>query len=89
VSDPELKGSAKAYSRSVRNHDKFFVHYLTRDCTRIRNLTNGECTSIDTNALPRGVKFAAVMRGYLAPGTRRGPNPAKLLKPRIIKFQQP
>ena len=89
VSDPELKGSAKAYSRRVRNHGKFYVHYLTRDCSRIRDLTDGECTSIDTTAVPRGVKFAAVVRDYLAPGTSRGPNPTKLLKPRIIEFRQP
>ena len=89
VSDPELKGSARAYSRSVRNHSKFFVHYLTRNCARIRDLTDGECTSVDRTVLPRGVKFASVVREYLAPGTRRGPDPTKLLKPRIIELRQP
>ncbi len=89
VSDPKLKGSARAYTRSVRNHNKYYVHYLTRNCARIRNLTDGECTSIDRTALPRGVKFASVVRDYLAPGTRRGPDPTKLLKPRIIELRQP
>lgn len=79
----------KVYAASVPNHEKFYLHYLTRDCARIQNLTDGKCTSIDETALPRGAKFASVVRDYLAPGTKRGPDPTKLLKPRIIKLQQP
>lgn len=89
VSDPELKGSARAYARSVRNHQKFFIHYLTRNCAAIRNLTDGECTSVGRRDIPTGVKFAAAVREYVAPGTDRGPDPRRLLKPRILEFHQP
>lgn len=89
VSDPALKGSARAYARSVKNQGKFFVHYLTRDCAKIRKLTDGECTSIPKGQVPVGVKFAPVLREYVAPGTTRGPNPAQILNPRIINFKQP
>ncbi len=89
VSDPELKGSAEAYATSVPNHEKFYVHYLTRDCSAIENLTDGECTSIGTDEVPVGVNFATIVREYLAPGTARGPDPTKLLKTRILKFKLP
>lgn len=89
VSDPTLKGSASAYARSVKNHGKFFIHYLTRNCATIRKLTDGQCTSIPKSQVPAGVKFAPVVREYVAPGTTRGPNPIQILNPRIIKLKQP
>lgn len=89
VSDPKLKGSARAYASSVPNQGKFYVRYFARDCSKIKNLTDGQCTSVGTRAVPHGVKFATIVREYLAPGTRRGPDPAKILKPRIITFKQP
>ncbi len=101
-----LKGSADGYAGTVNNTDKFFVHYFTRDCTRLEEAhllwdRPQDCTEItedmvpkkgDTNAIGDPTLFGMFwpgIRDYIAPGTARGPDTAKLLTPRILMFTQP
>ena len=104
VTDVGLKGSAKSYEDIVANTDKFFVHYFTRDCSKLINAQlverEQDCTEIDPNMVPAQGQtnaigdptlfglFWAGIRDYIAPGTKRGPNTAQLLRPRILKFTQ-
>lgn len=104
VTDASLKGSADDYSTAVNNTDKFFVHYLTRDCAKLikANLVTREqdCTEITELMVPKkgdpnapgdptlfGMFWPGI-RDYIAPGTARGPDTTKLLKPRILTFTQ-
>ena len=104
VTDPTLKGSAGSYATTVANTDKFFVHYFTRDCSKLvsAHLVDREqdCTTIDPNMVPmQGATdamgdpslfgmFMAAIRDYIAPGTKRGPDTSQLLRPRILTFLQ-
>jgi hypothetical protein len=91
VRDTDLAGSAASYAGTVNNTDKFFVHYITRDCGAIESLTDGECTSVTEEMLPlrgEGAQglFAAGLRSYIRPGTARGPLSSGQLRPMIIRF---
>lgn len=104
VTDAALKGSAKSYEDTVANTDKFFVHYFTRDCSKLVNAQMVEreqdCTQIDPNMVPMQGQtnvigdpamfgvFWAGIRDYIAPGTKRGPDTTQLLRPRILTFTQ-
>ncbi len=104
VTDVGLKGSAKSYEDIVANTDKFFVHYFTRDCSKLVNAQlverEPDCTEIDTNMVPMQGQTNAVgdpalfglfwagIRDYIAPGTKRGPDTTQLLRPRILTFTQ-
>jgi hypothetical protein len=94
VSDTELAGSAGLYAGTVGNTDKFFVHYLTRDCRAIEGLTDGQCSTITEDMVPllgegkQGL-FAAALRSYVRPGTARGPLSSEQLRPVVIRFPQP
>lgn len=93
----DLTGSADAY-RSVQNHDKFFVHFFSRDCRGLRGLTGSTCTTITTDMVPKAgdnsaqgdprlhgmVNFA--LRAYVKPGSERGPDPMLQLKGRVLTF---
>ena len=104
VLDTGLKGSADAYSSTVKNAGRFFVHYYARDCTPLKHLLGGrplDCTTITDQIVPRGTDTSAVghpalrgmlmvaLRDYIVPGTQRGPDPSMLLPPRILTFTQP
>jgi hypothetical protein len=88
-----LKGSADSYG--VENAGKFFVHYFTEDCAVLKDpgwidncsSTRGVQPAIGDPAL-RG-KFIIALRDYIATGTQRGPDPSKLLTPRILTFTRP
>lgn len=100
-----LQGSADSYAGTVPHAGKFFVHYFTRHCAVLSGLLGSnlarDCTEItDTMVPPRGDSTAlghsylrgrwiALIRDYLAPGTARGPDAAKLLKPRMLEFTRP
>lgn len=94
-----LKGSADSYAGdpfNVKNTDKFFVHYFTKDCTVLKDVPGGEENCSPTNGVQpalgdpalRGM-FTFSIRDYIAPGTQRGPDPAKLLTPRLLTFTKP
>jgi hypothetical protein len=96
IPDTQLAGSAASYARTVANTDKFFVQYFTRDCTAIRALTNGQCTSVTKQMVPPPRKgnstsglFSAAVRSYVFPGSERGPLSSDQLKPMIIRFAHP
>jgi hypothetical protein len=94
VNDSELAGSAASYAGAVNNTEKFFLHYLARDCGVIQDLTDGQCSAITEDmvpplgASPQGL-FSAVVRSYVRPGTARGPLSSEQLTPIIIRFPQP
>lgn len=94
INDSQLAGSAASYAASVDNTDKFFVHYLARDCEAIKSLTDGQCSTITEDMVPplaeppQGL-FSAVLRSYVRPDTARGPLSSGQLKPWIIQFAQP
>jgi hypothetical protein len=93
----DLTGSADRYA-TVRHRHKFFIHYFSRDCRGLRGLTGGTCTTVTTAMVPTAgdasapgdpllhgkVNFA--LRAYVKPGTDRGPDPALLLKGRVLTF---
>jgi hypothetical protein len=89
INDPDLKGSAGSYSPNVKNTDKFFVYYLTRDCAGLQNLTGGKCLSITNDMLPPGTPMRISLRDYIRPGTARGPNSAQLLAPVVMQVTRP
>lgn len=103
ATDATLKGSANGYTATVKHADKFFVHYFTRDCNKLKGLPGWpqNCTEITPQMVPaksdtkapghpalRGM-FMTIMRDYTMPGTTGGPDPAKLLRPRILTFTEP
>jgi hypothetical protein len=79
VSDDVLQGSASAYSGTVANTDKLYLHYYARDCTGIPN-----CQQITEAMVPSGEVIKIIQRNYVAPGTARGADPAKVLNPVAI-----
>lgn len=94
VNDSELAGSAASYAGVVENTDKLFVHYFSRDCGAIADLTDGQCSTITEDMVPllgdapQGL-FSAALRNYIRPGDARGPLPTGQLRPWIIRFAQP
>jgi len=101
VDDKKLKGSAKSYVGEVPNSEtleKFFVHFFTRDCAAIADLTDGACTTITTDMVPlagddeapgdpelHGM-FSMAVRAYVVPGFERGPDPKLQLRPQSLTF---
>ena len=85
---------AASYAGTVQNTDKFFVHYLARDCEAIQGLTDGQCSTITEDMVPplgegkQGL-FSPGVRNYVRPGTERGPLSSEQLRPWIIRFAQP
>jgi hypothetical protein len=98
VSDVKLNGSASSYDSAVADPDKFFVHFFTRDCDAIADLTDDACTTITEEMVPlagddeapgdpelHGM-FSAAVRTYVAPGSERGPDPQLQLRPYTLTF---
>jgi hypothetical protein len=98
IPDSKLKGSASSYGSAVTNAGKFFVHFFTRDCDAIADLTDGACTTITTDMVPlanddkapgdpklHGM-FSAAVRAYVAPGSERSANPKLQLRPIALTF---
>jgi hypothetical protein len=83
--DTDLEGSAGHYADTVANHDKFFVHFFTRNCDAVEGLTDGACTTVTEKMVPAITDvtapgdphlhgfFTAGLRSYVKPGTARGP----------------
>ncbi len=94
-----LKGSADSYAGDpydVKNTDKFFVHFFTKDCAVLKDVPGGEENCSPTVGVQpalgdpalRGM-FMFGIRDYIAPGTARGPDPSMLLAPRLLTFTKP
>jgi len=95
VLDTNLKGSADVYASTVANTGKLFVHYFTANCAALKNVPGGpgNCTEISgmsTQGDPalQGMIMIS-LRDYIAPGTQRGPDATKVLRPRFLTFTQP
>jgi hypothetical protein len=91
-----LKGSADSYATPVNNTGKFFVHYFTEDCDVLKNVSGGTENCSPTEVVQPAIgdpalrgTFIIGLRDYIATGTQRGPDPSKLLTPRILTFTQP
>lgn len=89
VDGTELVGSAAGYG--VENADKLFVHFFTRDCDGLEDLTNGFCTEVGDGDLliPPGDPASFSERDYVAVGTQRGPDSALLLPSIAITLERP
>jgi hypothetical protein len=87
VGDDELRGSAATFADVLPDVDldPYFVQYLARDCAAIEDLTQGACLALTTDLVPTDVQVAFALRAYVRPGTERGPDPTKLLPPRVIR----
>ncbi|BBA36840.1 uncharacterized protein sS8_4917 [Methylocaldum marinum] len=81
ISDPDLKGSASAFSETVGNTDKLYVYYFARECGNLPN-----CREITEEMVPRGDAVKIVQRNYVVPGATRGPEPKKLVNPTLIQL---
>ena len=100
VDDAKLKGSASSYYSEVPDPDKFFVHFFTRDCAAIADLTDGACTTITTDLIPLAGddkapgdpdlhgQFSVAVRSYVARGHKRGPDPTMQLPPHALTFSR-
>jgi hypothetical protein len=104
IDDTKLKRSASSYHSEVPNPDtldKFFVHFFTRDCAAIADLTRGECTTITADMIPLADddeapgdadlhgQFSMAVRAYVSPSSEygRGPDPTKQLPPHALTFR--
>jgi hypothetical protein len=89
VDGSELVGSALPYG--VDHADELFVHFFTRDCSGLEDLTGGSCTEVGDGELeiPPGAPASFVERDYVAVGTQRGPDSSLLLPSIAITLQRP
>ncbi len=83
---------------------KFFVHYFSTDCAALVDVT-GDCelypesrgskccteiSGLSTQGDPALQGMITIsLRDYIAPGTQRGPDSNKVLRPRVLTFTQP
>lgn len=98
VLDTSLEGSANAYAATLDDPARLFVWFFARDCEAISDLTDGHCTSITPAMVPlRGDSsalgdpslhgtFQIGIRHYIRPGTARGPDSSRLIRPRVLSF---
>lgn len=89
VDGSELIGSADPYG--VENGPELYVHYFTRTCDGLDDLTHGECTSVpDTPlAVPGNDAASFVERDYMAEGTQRGPDSTLTLPSVVLQLHRP
>jgi len=96
INDAQLQDTAREFAGKVRNTDKFYVSYITRDCSGLETLTGGHCLSITESMIPPCPPNAGgacgyakvVQRNYIRPGTQRGPDSQLVLAPRILKLHR-
>jgi hypothetical protein len=79
LTDVDLAGSTSAFSASVANTEKIYLQYFARDCSNLPH-----CLEVSEQLVPKGDKLKIIQRNYIVPGSARGPDPTKLLNPRLI-----
>jgi len=92
VNHKELAGSATPeFYPGVSNLDKLYVHYFTRNCEGLEELTHGHCTSVEDTQLviPPGDSATFLERDYVAAGTQRGPDSALTLPSVVLALHRP
>jgi len=81
--DVVLEGSAQKFKDSLVNpYTKFYVYYFARDCSGLYPW----CLEIPRTLVARGETIKFVQRNYVNPGSRRGPDPTRILNPFTIEF---
>ncbi|HNT57929.1 MAG TPA: hypothetical protein PKL99_08600 [Syntrophales bacterium] len=83
-----LKNTASRYAGTVNNTDKLYVYYLTRDCSDLDDLTDGNCFSVSEDVIPVSDFFKLIQRLYIHRGTQRGPDSRLTLPPRLIMLKR-
>jgi hypothetical protein len=63
-------------------YTQFYVYYFARDCSGL----SPWCQEIPKTLVPQGDTIKFVQRNYINPGSKRGPDPAKVLNPVSIQF---
>lgn len=88
-----LKGSADGFAATVDNTGKLFVHYFAMDCSVLAPVPGGTDSCSPTSPVDPAIgdpslygKFIIALRDYIAPGTHSGPDPDKLVTPRLLMF---
>ncbi len=96
IDDAQRQDTALEFADKVRNADKFYVYYITRNCSGLEALTGGHCLSVTESMIPPCSPDAAVCgnpvvvkRNFIRPGNQRGPDSQLVLSPRILKLQSP
>ena len=81
IDDTALNGTAASFASVLPDVDlgKFYVYYLARDCTGLE-----PCGEISKKLVPTGELIKLIQRNYVNPGSRRGPDPAKILNPVMV-----
>ena len=85
--DTVLEESAKKFKDAISLSDpelykKFYVYYFARDCSGLYPW----CQEIPITQVPRGDTIKILQRNYVTPGSRRGPDPHRVLNPVSIEF---
>ena len=82
LDDTLLEGTAAGFASELPHPDLsplFYVYYIARDCTELDH-----CVEIPTKLVPTGGLIKFIQRNYVNPGSRRGPDPNKILNPVAI-----
>jgi hypothetical protein len=80
IDDATLAGTAARVTTTLTHDpDLFYVYYVARDCTGLT-----DCLEIPKRLVPSGEIVKLIQRNYVNPGSRRGPDPAKILNPVAI-----
>jgi len=80
----DLAGTASEYSTDVANTDKFYLYYLSRDCSGLK-----PCREISRADVQIGGGLKLTERNYVRPGTARAPDASLLQSPSIIVLRRP
>ncbi len=52
LSNKDLDGTANGYAEEINNTDKFYLYYVTRDCSGLKGLTDGNCFELPVTLIP-------------------------------------
>jgi hypothetical protein len=85
----DIQGSADEYSGDANNTDKLFLVYFTRDCSDLKDLTDGHCIDVPTTLIPTGDSMVLGVRDYIRPNTRRAPDTSLILPSRVLQLERP
>ena len=83
--DQVLEESAKKFQDALSDSElytKFYVYYFARDCSGLYPY----CQEVPRTLVPRGDTIKILQRNYINPGSKRGPDPYKVLNPSSIQF---
>jgi hypothetical protein len=83
--DTVLEESAKKFKDVLSDpelYTKFYVYYFARDCSGLYPW----CEEVPIKSVPSGDTIKIMQRNYVNPGSRRAPDPTKVLVPVSIQF---